>query len=70
MLDIISEAMKLEKKAEKIYSDLAAQLTDPQGHQMFSRLSKEERHHYDILSEAFWSLNQTGVWKWSPPKKL
>lgn len=70
MLDIVAEAMKLEIRAEKAYSELAAQLTDPQGHQMFSRLSKEERHHYDILSEAFWSINQTGEWKWSRPKRL
>jgi len=67
MLEIISEAMKLEKKAEKTYADLAAQLSDPQGHKMFIRFSKEERNHYDILEEAFWSLNQTGVWKWSHP---
>jgi rubrerythrin len=64
MLDIIDEAMKLEKKAEKAYAELAAQLTDPLGHKMFIRLSKEEHHHFEILEEVFWSLNQTGVWKW------
>jgi rubrerythrin len=68
ILDIISEAMKFEQQAEKAYADLAAQLTDPLGHQMFIRLSKEERNHYDILTDAYWSLNETGVWKWSRPK--
>ena len=67
VVQIISEAMKLESQAEKAYTDLAAQLTDPRGHQMFIKLAEEERKHYDILSEAYWSLNQTGVWKWSQP---
>ena len=67
LMEIISEARKLEKKAEKAYADLAAQLEDPQGHEMFVRLSEEEHKHFEILSEAFWSLNQTGVWKYSSP---
>ena len=67
LMEIISEARKLERKAEKAYSNLAAQLEDPQGHEMFVKLSEEEHKHYQILSEAFWSLNQTGVWKYSSP---
>jgi rubrerythrin len=65
LLDIMAEAMKTEWAAEKAYADLAAQLTDPQGHKMFLKLSQEEHKHYEILGEAFVSLNQTGVWKWS-----
>jgi rubrerythrin len=67
MLFIISEAMKIELQAEKTYADLASQLTDPMGHKMFIKLSKEEHKHYEILSDAYWSLNQTGVWTWSHP---
>ena len=67
LLDVIAEAMKLEKQAEKAYAALAAQLTDPQGHEMFIKLSQEELKHYKILRNALWSLNQTGVWKWSRP---
>ncbi len=62
---IISEAIDLEKTAEKSYADLASQVTDPQGHQMFTRLSEEEHNHYRILNEAYWTLNELGVWKWS-----
>ena len=65
LMEIISEARKLERKAEKAYSNLAAQLEDPQGHEMFVKLSEEEHKHFEILSEAFWSLNQTGVWKYA-----
>jgi rubrerythrin len=67
LMEIISEAKKLEKQAEKAYGDLAAQLEDPQGHDMFVKLSEEEHKHYLILSDAFWSLNQTAEWKYSSP---
>lgn len=65
IMRIITEAIELEKQAEKAYADLAAELTDPQGHEMFIRLSEEEHNHYRILTEAYWSLNDTGVWKWT-----
>jgi len=66
MMKIISEAIELEKQAERAYSDLAAQVTDTQGRKMFIRLSEEEHNHYRILNEAYWTLNDLGVWKWSP----
>jgi rubrerythrin len=61
---IITEAMVLEKQAEKAYADLAAQLSIPEARRMFLRLSEEEHNHYRILLEAYWSLNDRGVWKW------
>jgi rubrerythrin len=65
VMQIISEAMELEKQAEKTYADLAQELTDhPQGHRMFLRLSEEEHNHFRILTEAYWSLNDLGIWKW------
>ena len=67
LMEIITEARKLEKQAEKAYADLADQLDDPQGHAMFVKLSEEEHKHYLILSDAFWSLNQTAEWKYSSP---
>jgi rubrerythrin len=67
LLDIMDEAMKTERVAEQAYADLAAQLSDPLGRKMFTKLAQEEHNHYEILGKAFWSLNQTGVWKWSQP---
>ena len=65
VMKIISDAIELEKLAEKAYADLAAQIEHPEGHQMFLRLSEEEHNHYRILSEAYWTLNDFGVWKWT-----
>jgi rubrerythrin len=67
LMDIISEAKKLEKQTEKVYGDLAEQLDDPQGHDMFAKLSEEEHKHYLILSDAYWSLNQNAVWVYPKP---
>jgi rubrerythrin len=65
VMNIIVKARELEQEAEKVYADLAAQILDPQGHAMFKRLSDEEHNHYRLLTEAFWSLTNMKVWKWS-----
>jgi rubrerythrin len=65
VMKIISEAIELEKKAEKAYADIAAEITDPQGHEMFNKLSREEYNHYCILTEAYWNLTNFKVWKWT-----
>lgn len=67
IMSIVSEAIGLEKQAEKAYADLAGQITDPKGHEMFRRLSEEEHKHFRLLTDAYWSLNNLGVWKWSRP---
>jgi rubrerythrin len=67
VMRIITEAMELEEQAQKAYARLAIQISDPQGHDMFSKLSEEEHKHYRILMEAYWTLNNLGVWKWSRP---
>jgi len=55
---IISAAMDLEKQAEKTYADLAALITNPQGNEIFRRLSEQEHNHYLILRDAYWALSQ------------
>jgi rubrerythrin len=67
VIQIISEAIELERWMQNAYADLAAQITDPKGHKMFSKLSEEEHKHFIILLEAKWSLNNFGVWKGPRP---
>jgi rubrerythrin len=63
IMEIIAQALELEKQAEKAYSDLAAQVSDPQGHEMFNRLCEEEHKHYRILTEVYWNMTNFKVWK-------
>jgi len=64
MVEIVLAAMDFEKEAEDRYVALAEGVTDPAGKAMFERLAEEERKHYRILKEAYWSLNNHGVWVW------
>ncbi len=64
-MGIITMAMEIKEKAEKRYRALAEQTTNPAGQAMFRRLAEEEHANYGILSDAYWSLNNHGVWAWS-----
>lgn len=61
---IISQAIELEENARKAYGDLAAQIDDPNGKQMFERLANEEYKHFMLLIEAYWSVSYLGDWRW------
>lgn len=64
-MGIITTALDVEQEAEKRYAALAEQTSDPAGRSMFKRLAEEEHTHYRILRDAYWSLNNRGVWTWS-----
>ena len=64
VITIISQAIELEKQAEKVYTNMASRISDPLGHSMFSRLAEEEHQHYKILREAYWTVTNLGTWKW------
>jgi rubrerythrin len=67
IMTIISQAIELEQQAQKAYTDLAHQSIDPRGKKMFVRLAEEESIHQRILLEAYWTMNEMGIWKWSRP---
>ena len=64
VLTVITQAIELEENAKKAYADLAAQIDDPRGKQMFERLAHEEYKHYQLLIEAYWSVSYLGDWRW------
>ena len=67
LMTILAQAIGLEEEAKKSYADLADEITDPLGKAMFKKLSAEEYGHYKILVEAYWTVNNFGVWKWVRP---
>ena len=64
-MGIITMAMEIKSKAKERYVALAEQTTDPDGQAMFKRLAEEEHTNHRILRDAYWSLNNHGVWAWS-----
>lgn len=67
LMTIITQAIGLEEEAKKAYADLADQIDDPLGKEMFIKLSAEEYNHYKLLVEAYYTVNNFGVWKWVRP---
>lgn len=65
IMDVITMAQTVEQQADKRYSALAEQTTDPDGKAMFQRLAKEEKSHLRLLTEVYWNLNDRGVLAWS-----
>lgn len=65
ILKIIRQAIQKEQIAEKDYLKLADEISDPDGHYMFDRLSEEEHLHFHILKGAYWSLKNTDSWEWT-----
>jgi rubrerythrin len=58
-------ALDIERAAEERYTTLAEQVTDPAVEAMFNRLAEEEHTHHRVLRNAYWSINNHGVWAWS-----
>jgi rubrerythrin len=61
-MGIIEAAIEIKRKAEKRYAALAEQTGDPNGQAMFRRLAEEERANHRVLQDAYWSINNRGVW--------
>jgi rubrerythrin len=50
-LDILSQAIDAEREATSFYSDLADQVSHPDGKTMLEKLSRVEQGHLDLLEE-------------------
>jgi rubrerythrin len=64
LMDVITAAQSIETHASKSYSDLANQVSDPDGQAMFRQLAKEEQQHLRLLTDVYWNLNDRGVLEW------
>jgi rubrerythrin len=66
-MQVITEARELETQMQNAYTSLAAQAPEGRGKDMFNKLAEEEHKHFLILTAAWWSMNDTGEWKWTRP---
>jgi len=64
MMDVLTAAQKIEKAANKRYSELADQTSDRDTKAVFQKLAREEERHLRLLTEVYWNLNDRGVLKW------
>jgi rubrerythrin len=61
-MGVIEAAIEIKRKAEERYTALAKQTNDPNGQAMFRRLAEEENANRRVLEDAYWSVNNRGVW--------
>jgi rubrerythrin len=64
MMGIITTALEIETEAEKRYTALAEQTSDPAGQSLFRQLAQEENKHHKILKDVYVNLNNHGTWVW------
>lgn len=58
LMSAVTAAMDLESRAERVYAELATLTTHAQGRELFFHLSDQEHHHYLVLRDVYWGLNQ------------
>ena len=65
VLDIVTFAMNAEDKAYEHYSNIADNISDSKGKELFKKLAEEEKLHYRILADEFYMIsNEGGAWSW------
>ncbi len=65
-LEAFRIAMQMEKEGKAFYEKAASDAETDKEKRLFERLVKEEQQHYDIFSNTFNFLNDTGNWfMWS-----
>lgn len=61
-IDALAFAMTKERESHDMYKSAAASATDPATRAAFERMAIEEDHHYEILSETKYYLEQYSNW--------
>ena len=64
-LDILKEALLLEKRGKAFYEKVADQASNGDIKEFFTTMAQEEANHIRILSEQFKSFNDAGTFTWS-----
>jgi len=61
-LDAFKIAMEMEKEGEKFYQKSLEEAKTDKEKALFKRLIEEERQHYEIFSNTYSHLSDTGNW--------
>lgn len=64
-LDILKEALLLEKRGKAFYEKVAEQATNTEIKEFFGTMAGEEENHIRILSEQFKSYYESNTFTWS-----
>jgi rubrerythrin len=61
-LDAFKIAMQMEKEGIEFYKNAEGEAKSEKEKALFARLVKEEEQHFDIFSNTYFFLSDTGSW--------
>lgn len=62
LMNVLSQALKLENDGREFYLNMAEMLEDEDGKQMFRHLADDESHHYKYIERQYEALRAGRGW--------
>ncbi|MGC9468521.1 MAG: ferritin family protein [Anaerolineae bacterium] len=70
LIDVLAEALKLERDGEKFYNTMVHRVEDEDGKAMFKQLAEDEVDHYNYISRQYEALQEGKGWSAIPEMEL
>ncbi len=64
IVELLTLGIKAEKEAQRRYTEIAAQLDDAEGKEIFASLAEDERRHHDLLEAQYYHMSNKGTIIW------
>jgi rubrerythrin len=61
-MEALKIAMQMEKKSIDLYKQISKEVQTRKERSLFEKLVEEEQQHYDILSNTYFFLSDSGSW--------
>ncbi|MEJ2314903.1 MAG: ferritin family protein [Nitrospirota bacterium] len=61
-MDALKEAMNMEKEGIEFYTKAAKEAKTAKEKALFERLAQEEKQHYQVFSNTYFFMSDTGSW--------
>ncbi|KPK72392.1 hypothetical protein AMJ87_04915 [candidate division WOR_3 bacterium SM23_60] len=64
IVELLTLGIKAEREAQRRYSEIAAQLDDNEGKEIFESLAEDERRHHALLEAQYYNMSNKGTIIW------
>ncbi len=64
IVELLTLGIKAEQEAQHRYKEIAEQLDDPEGKELFSSLAEDERRHHALLEAQYYHMSNKGTIIW------
>jgi rubrerythrin len=70
LIDVLAEALKLERDGQEFYTKMVGQVLDEAGKAMFQQLADDEVNHYNYIERQYKALQEGKGWSTIPEMAL